>query len=173
MARRLSRYTQLAREALLRGGARSNPENRLWAKTLDFALIFALSAPFLWVSVLAAAFVNLLLWSVVDALGRGQSPGKWLLGLHTIELRRGEKTAFNQGLIRNLPFAQVSIGLFCPGVLPWLLIPPAALWLLGETYFIFKLKTGLRIGDVLAGTRVFDYKDEHTQFIEQFLKEAD
>ena len=170
---RSSRYPQLAREGLLRVLSRSTPENRLWAKTLDFVIVLAVSSLFRGFSPVLGLVVNLLCWTLIDSFGRGQSPGKWLLGLHTIELRRGEKSTFNQGLIRNFPFAQISVGLFLSSYWSWLLIPPGILWLMGETYFIFKLKTGLRMGDILAGTRVFDYKDEHTKFIEQFLKEAD
>lgn len=45
--------------------------------------------------------------------------------------------------------------------------------LAAEAYFVFTLRTGIRVGDILGNTRVFDYKDEHTKFIEQFLKKEE
>jgi hypothetical protein len=52
-----------------------------------------------------------------------------------------------------------------------LILFPALSWIAIDTYFVFQVRSGIRSGDVLGGTRVWDYKDHHTKFLEQFLKE--
>lgn len=164
-----ARYMQLAREPYVTGKRGANPENRFWAKFIDVVLIFSvtgvLSLFMSWIPFL----VSLAAWGMVESTGRGQSPGKWLLGLHTIEVRKGLKVNFYSGLIRNLPFFQVNVGLMWGGFLGFLMVATGIAWLALETYFTFQVSTGIRVGDVLGYTRVFDYKDTHTQFIEQFL----
>lgn len=167
------RFFKLAKEPLLTSRTRGDAENRIWAKVLDFALVeivvFLVSLFFEdshWI-------VPWLLWPALDRMGRGQSPGKWLLGLHTIEGALGRKPNFFQCFIRNLPVILVSMGLGFSGPGRWILLAPGIIWSVLEVYFIFNLRSGVRVGDIFGNTRVFDYKDEHTQFIEQFLKEPD
>lgn len=164
-----ARYLQLAKEPYVTGKKGANPENRFWAKAIDVVLIFlstmAISLFFSWIPVL----VSFGAWAFIDSLGRGQSPGKWLLGLHTIEVKKGHKISFYNGMVRNLPFFQVNLGFLLGGIFGFLLVGSGLLWLALETYFTFQISTGVRVGDVLGYTRVFDYKDAHTQFIEQFL----
>ena len=167
------RYPQLAKEPLLTSRVRGNPENRVWAKVIDFALIQILVfiGEFFW------SYSNwvlpALLWAYFDQMGRGQSPGKWLLGLHTVEVQKGNRANLYHCLLRNLPFILLSTFVALRAYWSWLILAPVIAWVLIESYFIFYIRTGLRIGDVLATTRVNDYKDEHTKFIEQFLKEEE
>ncbi len=169
----MARFPQLARQPLLRSPGSVNPENRVWAKAIDALLValFALAISFF--SPLASVAFVIVAWTALDSLGRGQSPGKWLLGLHTIELRRGQKPDWKRAWLRNLPFLQIQLGFAFGGIWIWLLLVPGLVWIGLETYFIFRLESGLRVGDLLSGTRVFDYKDEHTKFIEQFLKDQE
>lgn len=164
-----ARYLQLAKEPYVTGKRGANPENRFWAKMIDVVMIFGttlvISFFFTWIPYILAIGA----WGFVDSIGRGQSPGKWLLGLHTIEVRKGQKVKIYSGFIRNLPFFQVNIGLLLGGVWGFLLTSTGLAWLALEAYFTFQVSTGVRVGDVLGYTRVFDYKDAHTQFIEQFL----
>lgn len=169
---RARRFLRLAKEPLLTSTVRGNSENRVWAKVIDFALVEAAALivliPFPWL----AWVLPWLLWSMLDSFGRGQSPGKWLLGLHVIEGQLGRKPNALQGLLRNLPFALLSAALGSSGAWALLFALPGLAWTALDFYFIFNLRSGLRLGDVFAGTRVFDYKDEHTLFVEQFLKES-
>lgn len=164
-----TRYLSLAKESYVTSKRGANAENRFWAKAIDVVMItlstYILSHFLPWI----AALVSGMAWGFVDSMGRGQSPGKWLLGLHTIEVRKGHKVNFYNGIIRNLPFFQVNVGLIMGGVFGFLLAGSGLLWLALEGYFTFQVSTGVRVGDVLGYTRVFDYKDAHTQFIEQFL----
>lgn len=168
-----TRYPHLAKEALITSRKRGNPENRLWAKIIDLLL----SLPFL--GVIHMLFpplvlpISLLFWTLIEGLGRGQSPGKWLLGLHTIDVMKGEAPRLYNGFIRNFPFAIISAAVFKGGFIWGLASLVCVASLAFETYFVFTLRSGIRIGDILAYTRVFDYKDVHTQFIEQFLKKEE
>lgn len=172
-AKATRRFFKLAKEPLLTSRLRGNPENRLWAKVLDFAIveIGVFLATLLFVH--AYWIVPWLLWAAMDRMGRGQSPGKWLLGLHTVEGTVGRKPNFFQCFARNIPCILLSMGLGCSGFLQWIFMGIGLAWCALETYFIFNLRSGVRVGDIFGNTRVFDYKDEHTQFIEQFLKESE
>jgi len=165
------RYPQLAKEALLRSRLRAHPENRVVAKLIDAILVEALISIFCFFWDPAAYILAVLLWGSIELLGRGQSPGKWLLGLHTIEVRRGMKASFYAGLVRNFPFVLLSFGLGRGGWTSAFFLVPCAFCLFVEAYFIFNVRSGIRVGDILGATRVADFKDEHTKFIEQFLRE--
>jgi uncharacterized RDD family membrane protein YckC len=168
-----NRYPHLAKEAIITSRKRGNPENRFWAKVIDLLL----SLPFL--GIIQMLFpplvlpISLLYWTLIEGLGRGQSPGKWLLGLHTIDVLKGESPRLYNGFIRNFTFALLSAAFFKTGFIWSLVAIISTASLAFEAYFVFTLRSGVRIGDILAYTRVFDYKDVHTQFIEQFLKKEE
>lgn len=168
-----NRYPQLAKEPLLTSRMNANPENRAAAKLIDVALVEAIITigAFFWEP--SSFVLAVLLWGGIDILGRGQSPGKWLLGIHTIEVRRGTKANFYSGMVRNFPFILFSWGIGRGGWTAVALLVPAAICVFIEFYFIFNVRSGIRVGDILGVTRVCDYKDEHTKFIEQFLKEEE
>ncbi len=168
-----SRYPHLAKEPLLRSHLRGNPENRVVAKFIDILLIESVVFVLGLFSTVASITLTFFLWGIIDKFGRGQSPGKWLLGLHTVEVDRGYVPSFYQGLVRNLLFVFLSLGFRVQEWWGSLLLFPVFLLLAMEVYFIFGLKSGIRYGDVVASTRVADFKDQHTQFIEQFLKEEE
>ncbi len=167
------RFPQLAKEALITSRQRGTPENRVWAKVIDWVLVhvFFLSISFFFprTSWIALVFA----WSWIDGWGRGQSPGKWLLGLHTIDVQRGTLPRLYNGLIRNVPFMLCSLGVAGTSLISTGLLALGVALVALETYFIFVLRSGIRVGDVVGNTRVFDFRDEHTQFIEQFLKKRE
>lgn len=173
MEREIPRFPQLAKEPLLKSTLRPQFQNRAWAKMLDFTLIQTAVFISSWIHVLMGFVIGAGLWSLVDCLGRGQSPGKWLLGLHTVDQKRAVRPGLYQSFVRNLPFFFLTMSLFHSTHLGRAVTLLSVAWIAGEVYFIRSLKSGLRMGDVLGGTRVFEYKDEHTKFIEQFLKEED
>jgi uncharacterized RDD family membrane protein YckC len=170
------RYPHLAKEPLVTSRKRGDPENRFWAKCIDIAIILPILALQNWLfpnTYLLMPLTSLSYWTFVEGIGRGQSPGKWLLGLHTIEVQKGESPRFYNGLIRNLPFSVLSVAIFKTGLLWTGLGAIAMVVVLFESYFVFILRSGIRIGDILGYTRVYDFKDIHTQFIEQFLKKEE
>ena len=159
-------------DELLLGKMSATPENRFWAKIVDFALICLCTFLFSWVWGPLSFFAPLFFWSIIDKLNsRGQSPGKWLLGLQMQEFERRGQMYFFKGLIRNLPFAVFTWGLHVQSFVGWLLISLSLFAIVVESYFVFQIRSGIRTGDILAGTRVVDFQDPHTLFLAQLLKE--
>jgi hypothetical protein len=167
------RFPHVAKEPLLRSQLRGNPENRVVAKFLDIVLVELMTFLVALFSTPLSYIMTVVLWAVIDKLGRGQSPGKWLLGLHTVEVDRGYPPSIMQGLSRNILFVFLSFGFRITAWYGSLFLFPVFLLLALEVYFMFSLKSGVRFCDILASTRVADFKDQHTLFVEQFLKEED
>ena len=145
------------------------------AKVIDLLIIeILLAACSLLLSNWVVIGLRGLAWALIDRMGRGQSPGKWLLGLHTVEFIGGTRISLYNGFVRNFSLILLATGVSMN--LWWasaLVTIPTTLAVILEVYFIFNVRSGLRVGDVLGTTRVADFKDEHTKFIEQFLKEED
>jgi uncharacterized RDD family membrane protein YckC len=169
--KKIQRFPHLAKDPLIVGKMGANSTNRLWAKVVDIVLVMLFSGIFAlisrWIALASVPF----LWITFEQLGRGQSPGKWLLGLHTIDTKNGRKPGFYSSLVRNLPLILLLMLLYVHVPLKFLFEALFLFCLFVEVYFVRKLKTGIRVGDVLGSTRVFDYKDEHTLFIEQLLRD--
>jgi uncharacterized RDD family membrane protein YckC len=160
-------------EPLLTSKRRGTIENRIWAKLIDFFIIETLLFVFYYLFgsnwMLMTAPV---LWACIDLFNEGQSPGKWLLGLHVVDSLGAPFTKPSNCFIRNLPFLFLSVSVFYfDTFLGFGSVILSILLLLMETYFVLLVQSGIRIGDVLSTTKVQDYRDQHMQFIEQYLKE--
>jgi hypothetical protein len=168
-----ARFPQLAKEPLITSRQRGTPENRAWAKVIDWFLVHVIFVFFSFFFPKTGWIALVFTWAWIDCWGKGQSPGKWLLGLHTIEVQKAGIPRLYNGFIRNIPFMFFSLGISGNSLMATFALALGAATIAVETYFIFVLRSGLRVGDVVANTRVFDYRDEHTQFIEQFLKKRE
>lgn len=123
---------------------------RIIAKCVDVFIVVILSFFFYPVGIVLSGIYI----SVADSLQNGQSVGKKLMGFAVISLEDGKPCTVRQSFIRNLP-------LLVPIVLA---IIPIWGWLIGfilglpliviELYFLFKLDSGKRLGDVMADTSV-------------------
>lgn len=160
-------------EPLFTSKRRGTVENRIWAKLIDFfiiqVLLFVIYSLFgsNWMLLLAPIF-----WTIIDLLNEGQSPGKWLLGLHVVDSLGAPLPKFSNCLIRNLPFLFLSVSVFYfDTFFGFASVILSILLLLLEAYFVLLVQSGIRIGDVLSTTKVQDFRDQHMQFIEQYLKE--
>jgi len=170
--KKLTTYPQLAKSNIIDGSHRPNPENRAWAKFVDLSLIQFAGFAIAWFSSILALLGMGLLWTMCDRLNNGQSPGKWLFGLHTIESRRGSRPKYYQSFVRNTAFYSLNIGILLINTfLGKLFFIIGLACILFELYCVFEVASGVRVGDIVGATRVFDFKDEHTKFIEQFLKD--
>jgi uncharacterized RDD family membrane protein YckC len=92
--------------------------------------------------------------TICDSLYGGQSVGKRFVGFAVISLEDGKPCSTKQSLIRNLP---ITIPLAFAIIPPWGLIISTMLFIpmvLLETYLLFKLDSGHRLGDVMADTTV-------------------
>lgn len=126
--------------------------SRLIAKGIDLFIVLILSVFFYPLGLL----LSLVYLAVGDCLQNGQSVGKRLIGLQVISLEDGTYCSLRQSVIRNLPFivpitlAIIPIGFILSAIvgLPLMLL---------ELFFIFKLDSGHRLGDVMADTSVMGH----------------
>ncbi len=138
------------RKYLLSAGPRRARIARLIAKSIDLAIVLlcALIA-YPWGLALALGYL-----AISDSLFDGQSFGKRLIGFRVISLEDGRPCGMRQSLVRNLPlllpfaFALVP---FWGWILCVLLSVPLVFL---EIYFLFKLDSAHRLGDVMADTTV-------------------
>jgi uncharacterized RDD family membrane protein YckC len=127
--------------------------SRLLAKAIDLFIVLILSV-FFYPLGLMLSVVYLV---VADSLQNGQSVGKRLIGLQVISLEDGSYCSLRQSFIRNLPFiipvafAIIPIGGVILGIITG--IP----FMLLELFFIYKLDSGHRLGDVIADTSVMGH----------------
>jgi uncharacterized RDD family membrane protein YckC len=124
--------------------------SRLIAKLIDTFLVLVLSFAFYPLGIIIS--VAYLAWS--DSLAGGQSVGKSFMGFKVISLEDGAPCSLRQSVVRNLPLLIPLILTIIPlwgFILAFLLGVP----LIGiELYFLFRLDSGKRMGDVLADTTV-------------------
>ena len=168
-----TRFANIARAALLTERIQSNPENRLLAKSIDAIIVLVSSGFVAWFVPYSLLPALIFFWAYFELMGRGQSPGKWLLGLQLVQTKDGSKPGLYQATLRNMPLICLCVGLLWTGWAATLLLVFGLAWIGLEIYFIVAIESGLRSGDVLGGTRVADYKDQHTRFVEQYLKRDD
>ncbi len=129
---------------------------RLIAKGIDLFIVIILSFFFYPLGVLLGAVYL----SISDALQGGQSVGKKLLGFGVIALEDKKPCSLKQSFVRNLPLLIPTILAIIPlwGIIFSSLVGIPLILL--ETYLIFTLKSGMRIGDVMADTTVITPGEE-------------
>lgn len=129
---------------------------RAFAKILDFGVVFLLVGiiPYPW-----GCAAGILYLSCADVLFPGQSLGKRWIGLSVISLVDGSICTCTQSLVRNIPFVLPMLVLFYPvGIWRWsflLFFFPTFIFL--EVFILYKMGTGLRLGDLLADTTVIGH----------------
>jgi len=143
------------KDYLLKKSIRTAKNFRLLAKLIDLFIVLILSVLFFPLGViLAICYIG-----VADSIQHGQSVGKKFMGFRVISTEDGKPCSIKQSVIRNLP---IIIPLFL-AIIPlwgWILaiIIGVPLMLL-ETYLLYKLETGHRLGDVMADTTVMAHDD--------------
>ena len=155
MLRYLRYYEGVMKKYLLKKSIRTAKNYRLLAKLIDLFIVLLLSAPFFPLGIiLAICYIG-----VSDSIQRGQSVGKKFMGFRVISMEDGAPCSIKQSVIRNLP---IIIPLFL-AIIPlwgWILATIIGVpLLLLETYLLYKLDTGHRLGDVMADTTVMANDD--------------
>lgn len=172
MATKTLNNEQLLRQPLLSGAVKGNLSNRFWAKFLDLVLLLLVQWVISWFSFWISFAFPVLFFATVDRWIGRQSPGKWLMGLHTLSsLDKLAKPSYGNCFMRNLPFTMLIMGWMLEGWFFYAIMGPAILWIAFEIYFLLTVRSAIRVGDVMGHTRVFDFKDQHTQFMEEYLAE--
>jgi len=135
------------------GTAKISALTRCIAKAIDLSVILLLSVilPYH-----VGALLGFIYTLVHDGLFQGQSLGKRLFHLRTIDLKTNEPCSLRESVIRNSPFGVATFF----GIIPfwgWIIliilgIPLVVL----ELYLMLTLENGGRLGDVMADTRVVE-----------------
>lgn len=87
-----------------------------------------------------------------DGLFGGESLGKKILGLKTINLEKNQNANLIDSILRNLTLAVAYILMLIP-VIGWIAAP---IIIIIEALFAFSDEKGLRFGDRLADTQVIE-----------------
>ena len=123
---------------------------RFIAKSIDIGLV-TIGAVFYYPMGLILGLIYL---CVCDSLYDGQSVGKRLMGFGVVSLIDGSPCNAKQSFIRNLPFTLPMFFLVFPiwgWIFSGIFATPLAIM---EVYFLFRLDTPHRLGDIMADTTV-------------------
>jgi hypothetical protein len=123
---------------------------RLLAKAIDFSIAFTL----IFIFGTYGIFFAMIFLSIIDAANLGQSVGKKILGFKVLLQEDKTPCSIKASAIRNLPLTFPFVFLIIPfwGIFIFLLtFGPICLL---EVYYISRLDTFHRLGDVLADTTV-------------------
>lgn len=133
--------------------------SRLLAKAIDLFIVLVLSVFFYPLGlILSAVYI-----AISDSLQNGQSVGKKFMGFQVISLEDGQPCTVKQSIIRNLPLLVPLVLAIFPLIGPILALVTGAFLYLLEVFFLFKLDSGHRLGDVMADTSVMGH--DGTNFV--------
>lgn len=142
--------------AIFLGPAEASLVNRISARVIDIIvtliLYFAGDLFFPWLGMTIALGFG----ALQDSMGVGQSVGKRMMGLRVVEEPHRTACSVQSSIIRNLPF--ILLFLFC--LVPTLRFIGALVVfpvLCLESYLLYHLDSGTRLGDILANTSVVEY----------------
>lgn len=144
-----------------------HPVDRYMAKGLDMIIM-----------AIVGLILQLVLWSPLavlimimyalfhDGLNAGESPGKRIIGLRVVKLPNHGPITWKDSAKRNILFGLIA--LFSANLIPGFIL----LFLIGiplliyESFLIYNLESGYRLGDILAGTQVISNRQrvqEHSE----------
>ncbi|MEC7278083.1 MAG: RDD family protein [Bdellovibrionota bacterium] len=140
--------------------------SRMIAKAIDLFIVLVLSVFFYPIGlILSAIYVG-----ISDSLQNGQSVGKKFMGFQVISLEDGSPCSMKQSVIRNIPLlVPLVLGVF-PLIGPILAFVSGVFFLVLEIFFLFKLDSGHRLGDVMADTSVMGH--DGSQLVTKKKKET-
>ncbi|MFM8268944.1 MAG: hypothetical protein ACKN9V_02055 [Pseudomonadota bacterium] len=148
------------RTPIFLGPVCSTPFQRCIAKGIDLILVMVVFfvAKTIWGPlgpVLGACYASL-----QDSFGEGQSIGKRIIGLRTLDEGTGISCSASGSCTRNLPLV---VMIFCATIpVIWAFVLLAVLpFILLEVYLVFNLETGVRLGDVMANTLIVEHFEVH------------
>jgi uncharacterized RDD family membrane protein YckC len=128
--------------------SKANLLHRLIAKFIDLLLVAAFSK----LLPPVGFFGGMTYLLIADGFGEGRSLGKWLIGLKTVVVEKNCPCTFRESILRNSPLAIGYLLFFVPYI-GWLFCLAVLSF---EMLLIVGNEKGLRIGDEIGGTQVFD-----------------
>jgi len=150
------------RTPIFLGPVCSTPFQRCIAKGIDLVLV------------MVVFFVGKTIWgplgpllgasyaAVQDSFSDGQSVGKRIIGLRTLDEGTGIACSASGSCMRNLPLVLMVLCGTIPVVWAFVLFS-ALLFVFLEVYLIFSLETGVRLGDVMANTLIVEHFEVNPQ----------
>lgn len=139
---------------------------RMMAKAVDLFIVLVLSVFFYPLGLgLSAIYIG-----ISDSLQNGQSVGKKFMGFQVISLEDGNPCTVKQSFIRNIPILVPLVLAMFPLIGPILAIVAGTFLLVLEIFFLFKLDSGHRLGDVMADTSVMGH--DGTQIVTKKKKQT-
>lgn len=140
----------MKRKSLLSGPMAKARLYRLIAKAIDLGLVVIGAVCYYPMGLI----LGVIYLCIADSLYEGQSIGKRFMGFGVISLIDGSPCSTKQSFIRNLPFTVPFFLLIFPSW-GWILSAIFALPLsMMEVYFLFRVHSPHRLGDVMADTTV-------------------
>lgn len=144
------------RTPIFLGPVRSTPFHRCIAKGIDLVIVTTIFfvAQSIWkpLGPLLGAFYA----AIQDSMAGGQSIGKRIIGLKTLDDSTGLGcSAFSSGM-RNLPWVVSVLCATIPVVWVFILLICIPILIL-ETYLVREVQTGVRLGDIMANTLVVEH----------------
>lgn len=128
---------------------KANVLHRFIAKFIDLLIVVAFYELPLGVGFIAGLTYLLL----ADGFGGGRSPGKQMIGLCVVLPENRRVCSFKESIIRNFPLAVAYLFVVVPYV-GWLF---TVLLFAIELLLVIGNGQGLRVGDEIASTQVFDH----------------
>jgi len=132
--------------------------DRFLAKGLDLIImvLIALVLQLVWYPI--AALFAILYAFFHDSLNDGVSPGKKIIGLKVVSTDEFKSIDWKKSFFRNIVFGIFTTFAVIP-IFGWILMLLIGIPLLVfETYLVYSLESKLRLGDVLAKTKVIRNK---------------
>lgn len=140
----------------------STPFQRCVAKGIDLILVMVIFfvGKTIWgpLGPLLGAFYA----AIQDSFSEGQSVGKKIIGLRTLDEGTGISCSALGSCTRNLPLVVSVLCATIPVIWAFALLATFPFALL-ELYLVFNLETGVRLGDVMANTLIVEHFEIHPE----------
>lgn len=140
--------------------------SRFVAKGIDLFIVLVLAVFFYPLGLI----LSIVYVALSDSLQNGQSVGKKFMGFQVISLEDGKPCTIKQSVIRNIPLLVPLILAVFPLVGLILAAIAGSFLLILEIFFLFKLDSGHRLGDVMADTSVMGH--DGSQLVTKRKKET-
>jgi uncharacterized RDD family membrane protein YckC len=147
------------RSNILLGERQTTIFQRFSSKAIDLVVIVAIYflGKAVWppIGSAAAAFFA----AFQDSFGNGQSVGKRIMGLRVADDATGMNCSMWSSLLRNLPLTIAALFAGVPVFWAFALFVSVPVLVL-ESYLIFTVDCGVRLGDIMGNTLVVEYYEE-------------
>ena len=150
------------RSPIFLGPMRTTPFHRGVAKGIDLIIVMAVFfiAQSLWSPL--GPLLGALCAAIQDSFGGGQSIGKKIIGLKTLDDSTGVSCSASSSCMRNLPIVACVLCATIPVVWVFVLLICTPFFIL-EAYLVSEIQTGVRLGDIMGNTLVVEHFEIYSE----------